>query len=121
MRGVSLYIALMVMGILLALALGISTILFSQMRVMEGMGDSVLAFYASNTGIERELYEDNPTGTSYSGYLDLNQNGVQDGDDSVYNVTVIAAGGNGCPAEVNYCIKSTGIYKEIRRAIRITR
>lgn len=109
------------MAVLLALALGISAILYGQMKMMRGMGHSVIAFYAADTGIERELYEGNATGTSYSGYLDLNKNGVQDDGDTVYRVWVISPGGEGCPTDANYCIKSVGIYKETRRAIRVTR
>lgn len=120
-QGVSLYLALMIMTVLLALALGLSAILFGQMKIIKGIGDSVLAFYAADTGIERELYANNPPGTNYSDYLDLNGNGVQDGEDAVYNIQVIPAGGNDCPADVNYCIKSMGIYKATRRAIHVTR
>ena len=121
MKGVSLYLALIIMTLLLALALGVSAILFGQIRMMREMGNSVLAFYAADTGIERELYEGNATGTSYSGYLDLNENGVQDDEDSVYNIWVMSSGENGCPAHINYCIKSEGVYKEARRAIQVTR
>jgi len=119
--GVSLYFALMIMTVLLAIALGISTILFGQLKVMRGMENSIVAFYAADTGIEKELYEEHPPGTHYSDYLDLNGNGFQDSEDSVYNVWVISAGGDSCPATVNYCIKSIGVYKETRRAIYATR
>lgn len=56
-KGVSIYLTLMIMFILLAVGLGISTILVSQMKMIKGMGDSVIAFYAADTGIERILYE----------------------------------------------------------------
>ena len=121
MKGVSLYLALIIMTLLLALALGVSAILFGQIRMMREMGNSVLAFYAADTGIERELYQGSATGKSYSGYLDLNKNEVQDDEDSIYNVWVLSPGGNGCPTDANYCIKSVGIYKETRRAIQVTR
>ena len=55
-KGVSLYLALMIMFILLAIGLGISLIIVSQMKMMKGMGDSVVAFYAADTGIEHSLY-----------------------------------------------------------------
>ena len=112
MRGVALYLAIMIMGVLLTLALGVSAILYSQIKVAKGMGNSVMAFYAANSGIERELYEENPTGTTYSDYLD---NGAS------YTVTVVAAGEGNCPVDVNRCIKSVGAYKETKRAIQIIR
>jgi len=112
-KGVSLYIALMTMGVLLALALGLAAILFGQLKVMEGVGDSVLAFYASNTGIERTLYEISQGAGIGSHYQDTLENG------SSYLADVIAPDSD-CPGP-NYCIKSVGIYKQTRRAIRITR
>jgi len=55
-KGVSIYLALMIMFILLAIGLGISLIIVSQMKMIRGMGDSVVAFYAADTGIEHSLY-----------------------------------------------------------------
>lgn len=55
---VSLYLALITMIILLAIGLGITTIIISQMRMIRGIGDSVVALYAADAGIERILYED---------------------------------------------------------------
>jgi len=57
-KGVSLYLALMIMTVLLALALGISAILFGQIKMIRGMGNSVIAFYAADSGIEMILYLD---------------------------------------------------------------
>jgi len=122
-KGVSLYLTLMIMTILLAIALGISSILVSQIKMIRGMGYSVIAFYAADTGIERELYEGNSPPFNYSGYLDLNGNGFQDNDDSSYNILVISAGDPDCPSPLatDHCIKSVGIYKETQRAIQVTR
>lgn len=110
-QGVSLYIAFMIMSVLLVIAFGMSTILLGQMKMIRGMGDSVIAFYAADTGIERELLEENAIGTSYSGSL----------DGTSYDVSVISPGSEGCPLGVNYCIKSVGIYKETRRAVQVNR
>ena len=129
-RGEALYLALMVMGVLLALALGISAILLSQTKVIKEMGNSVIAFYAANTGIERVLYIDRSICSSYeliadrvnclknevsnipSGDLKLD-NGAQ------YELVVDAGGEGTCPSGKTYCVKSSGIYKETKRAIRI--
>lgn len=120
-KGVSLYISFMIMTILLTITFGISAILFGQMKMIRGIGDSVIALYAADTGVERELFEGHLPPYSDSGYLDLNGNGYQDEADASYNISVIATSTDGCPAEVNYCIKSIGIYKETRRAIRVQR
>ncbi len=119
-KGISLYLTMTIMSILLALALGVSAILYSQIKVTKGMGDSVFAFYAADTGIERELYEENEPGT-YSDYLDLNQNGYQDSNDSSYTVTVTAGGESNCPEEANRCIKSVGDFKGTKRAILVVK
>ena len=55
-KGVSLYLALMIMFILIAIGLGVSLIIVSQMKMIRGMADSVVAFYAADTGIEKSLY-----------------------------------------------------------------
>ena len=57
-QGAALYIALMVLTVLLSLALGISTILLAQIQILRGIGHSVLAFAASETGVERVLQID---------------------------------------------------------------
>jgi len=58
-KGVSLYVAFMIMSILLVIGFSISAILVSEIKVMRGMGRSVSAFYAAETGIEKTLYLDN--------------------------------------------------------------
>jgi hypothetical protein len=56
-KGVSLYLALIIMFILIAIGLGVSLIIVSQMKMIRGMGDSVIAFYGADTGIEHALYD----------------------------------------------------------------
>ena len=111
-KGVSLYFGVIITSVLLAMALGISVIIFSQMKIIKGMGDSVVALYAADTGIERVLNEANPTGT-YSGVLS---------NDSSYKADVLDPGTSDCSASTsNYCIKSIGVYMKTRRAIEISR
>jgi len=106
-QGISLYLAILIMTILLSIGLGVSTILLGQMKMLRGMGDSVVAFYAADTGIEEILY----TGvSSSSGTL---ENGAR------YEATMTLAG-PGCSADY-YCIRSVGIFQATRRAIEVTR
>lgn len=113
--------ALMMMTVILAMAFGLSAILFSQIKTIREIGYSAVSLYAADTGIERELFEANPPGTSYSGYLDLNKNGVRDSGDSFYEILVISPGTADCPTESNLCIRSVGTYRETRRAIQVSR
>jgi hypothetical protein len=56
-KGVSLYLAVVLMTMLLALVLGISTILLRQLQSIRGMEDSVVALYAADSGIEQVLVD----------------------------------------------------------------
>jgi len=131
-KGVSLYLALIIMTILLAIGVGISTIIISQMKMIGGMGDSVVAFHAADTGIERALYGDG-TGIPASHY------GPTFINSSSYEVDVVccqsgivpcAWGAGECPPGLTedstctasyFCYKSVGTYKGIKRAIEATR
>jgi len=117
-KGVSLYLALMTMSIFLALALGISVISFSQLKMARTIGYSVTAFYASDTGIERTLYEiSQGTGVIGSHYGETPEETLENG--SNYITDIIGPGAD-CSAST-YCIKSIGIYKDTKRAILISR
>lgn len=100
--------ALAITSILLSSALGISVIFVSQIKITKEMGHSVVAFYASDAGIERILLNrQNPSNIAETPLA----NGA------TYQVSVTAGGGCGVP---NFCIKSIGNYKEVNRAIEIT-
>ena len=119
-KGVSLYLSLIIMGILLSIALGVSTILFGQIRMVRGMGDSVIAFSAANTGMEIALY-DGASPQSHYGPTSL--------DGSSYEVWVTqppGGGASGIPEDEDcsapyFCIKSVGKFKDTRRAIEVER
>lgn len=119
--GVSLFLTIIIMTILLAMVLGLSTIFLGQAVMLREMGYSVIAFYAADAGIEQILMNRGSPTSNLSGYLDLNNSNTRDNDDSFYEVIVTASGsgGSGCTA-ANYCIKSIGTYKGIKRAIEIT-
>jgi len=149
-KGVSLYIAFMIMMSLLAIAFGISAILFSQMKMIRGIGDSVIAFYAADTGIEKTLFFDNkkiPDGGT-RGLCDIcNQcPGTECRDWTVtggdcdpisctdctcgfyttfdgkrYNIKATVLTTGGPSTTTITTIRSIGIYKETRRAIQVER
>ena len=113
--GVSLYLAITVLIILLAIVLGLTAILVSQIQMVREMGYSVIALSAADTGIEAVLVDwgtPDLTPGHYNGFL---------GNGATYEVFVTPAGGS-CTA-LNYCIKSVGTYPSsegVRRAIEIT-
>ena len=113
--GITLYLAILIMVVTLAIALGLSTILFTQIRTVRGLENSVIAFSAADSGIERVLEEGaNATDTvDYSFYLDNNASSTPQ-----YVATTSAD----CPDNTeNFCINSRGTYGEFQRAIQITR
>lgn len=109
-KGISLYLSIMIMVVLLAIVLGISGILLGQLKTMRGMENSVIAFYAADTGIEKVLINrEDPI--SLDGFSETLPNGA------IYEVKVLL--GVNCGAD-NYCISSVGIYKETQRAIQVS-
>jgi len=57
-KGVSLIITFFILVIVLAVVLSISVILYSEIRIIRNIGDSVVAFYAADSGVEKTLYYD---------------------------------------------------------------
>ena len=57
-KGVSLIITFFIMLIVLVIVLAISTLLYSQIKVIRNIGNSVIAFYAADSGIEKILFYD---------------------------------------------------------------
>jgi len=101
-KGVSLYLALIIMFILIAIGLGVSLIIVSQMKMIRGMGDSVVAFYAGDTGIEHTLYETRVRGSTRTDFT-----GSLDGAD--YQTTKVGD---------NW--KSVGNFEGVKRAVEIS-
>ena len=101
----------LIMGMMLAISLGISSILEQQTESLRNIGYSVIAFYAADTGIENVLNEEDPL--VLHGYEETLNNGAQ------YSLTVEQGGSGDCPDEKNYCIKSIGTYEGTKRAIEV--
>jgi len=115
-KGISIYLSLMIMTVLLAIALGVSTILISQQKSIKGMGNSVIAFYAADSGIEKMLYD------AFRG-VDIAANCPESNpcqatldNGATYNVVVLPGDNPKCAGSY-YCIKSVGEYQETKRAL----
>ncbi len=115
-KGVSLYFSIVIMAILLALALGISTISLGQIKIMKEISDSVVAFYAADTGIEEAMYKYWVQGIPLSAPYASSTIGS-----ASYSVNAYNAGDPECPASNYnyYCIKSFGTYQATKRAIEV--
>ncbi|MDP3882584.1 MAG: hypothetical protein Q8Q48_00825 [Candidatus Staskawiczbacteria bacterium] len=57
-KGVALIITFFIMIIILAVVLSVSAILYSEIKIIRNIGNSVIAFYAADSGTEKILYYD---------------------------------------------------------------
>ena len=57
-EGVSLILTFFIMVIILAIVLSISVLLYSEVKVLRNIGNSVASYYAAESGIEKVLYYD---------------------------------------------------------------
>lgn len=55
-KGIILILSLMIMSVLLSIALGFGIFILSDLRQAKEIDDSVMAYYAADSGIERTLY-----------------------------------------------------------------
>lgn len=102
----------MIMSILLAIVLGVSTILVSQMKVVKGIENSIKAFYAAETGIEYVLTGRADIGTFINGCPQATPCTIGGAE---YYVEIDLS----CGAP-NVCIRSIGSFRGVKRAIQVS-
>jgi len=111
-QGISLLLTILIMALVLGVVLGISTILLQETRMTRDVGNSVIAFYAAETGMEQVLVsKENPSSPC------IVASPCSLGNEAVYYLLITPSGPN-CSSQ-NYCIKSFGIFKETRRGIEV--
>lgn len=111
-RGVSALFALLIMTLILGISLGISTILLQQLKMIREIGNSVIAFYAAETGIEEILVsKENPSSSC------IKDSPCELNNGATYYL-IINPAGPAC-SSTNYCLKSIGIFKKTRRGIEV--
>jgi hypothetical protein len=114
-KGTILYFAIVILSVIFTISIGLSLIIFGQIKIQREIGHSVIALCAADTGIERALYEiyttttANPFPFSFSGNLD---NGA------TFETNAYASSSGQCgTSTLYYCIKSRGTFKETTRSI----
>ncbi len=108
--GVTLIITFLIMTILLAIVLSISSVLFNQMKMLSNIGYSISAFYASESGVEKTLYYDRkvvPTGGT-RGFCSLCQNCDQSDCQNCTLTPLDGADNTGC--DVSTCNNCEIVY-----------
>jgi len=117
-KGVSIYLVIVILSVLTSAILALVGINLSQMKVVLTIGYSLKAFFAADTGIEHALNDRASPEATYSGYLDLNNNSSQDDEHDAFYEVIVNPSGVNCDA-ANFCIKSVGRYRDIKRAIEV--
>ena len=109
-RGTTLYLALIILAILTAIVFSVSSIILGQIKTMRGMGNSIIALYAADTGIEKKLYGMYQEGDFGDLYGNLDNN-------AAYQVIFLNPGEGNCPSDAYYCIKSIGTFRQTKRGL----
>lgn len=58
-KGISIYLALLLISIFLDLSLGLTFIIFGEILTARDIDNSIIAFYAADTAIEKIIWKDN--------------------------------------------------------------
>jgi len=110
-KGVALYLTMVILSIMSASYLALTTILVSQIKITSTAGNSVVAFSAADAGIEEALYkiryQDYPSPDSSGSF-----SGTLSNASSSYAVTVTLQG-------QQTIARSVGTYRKARRAVEI--
>jgi len=131
-KGISLLFIVLITGLILAIALGLCAILIQEMGLMTEIGYSVSAFYAADNGIEEALYDlyqhllpnsehsGDLNGAQYQTFAkccnpDLEECSLTSPEECLLGITNVDPQCN----TKNYCLKSLGSYKRVKRAIEI--
>lgn len=119
-----------IMSVLLSAVLAVTVVVVNQVKMMKGMGDSIVALYAADTGIELALDDTLFSQSSFNGQV---------GENAFYDVSVVCClnsdpdcsfGDGECPAGFTedstckgsyFCYRSLGTYMGAKRAIEIER
>lgn len=113
-KGSAFYFTILLLSIIMGISFGLNSILMSQINITRRAGNSVMAFYAADSGIEKVLNNRNdPESISEEEKNGELENGA------TYEIEIKNDSDAGCDAR-NYCIVSRGTYKETTRAIRVT-
>jgi hypothetical protein len=116
-KGTSLLLTILILSAVLAISLGISVVVVQQIKISSQIADSVLAFFAADSGMERSLYNyykqfelKNICETQFTTDCTLENQGK-------YQVTYVFDETGATPKTL---VKSLGIYGKTSRGIETT-
>jgi hypothetical protein len=129
-KGISLYLGIVVLSVILSIVFGLTAILLNQIKMMRETGYSVAAFFAAETGVEKVLkivIADEEVGLVEYYPPELLENGAD------YSVKIAccnnsdcdsSSGGTDCPftheddcLATRFCVRSVGTFRGVQRAV----
>ncbi len=119
-QGASLYLGLLLIATLMAISLSLATLSLFQIKSIKGLGNSLVAFFSADTAIEKVLYDDS-RGVDITICTRTNPCEGNINPEISYRIVVLSGGQEECPPDRTLCIETVGIFRETRRAIRITK
>lgn len=115
-KGTILYFAVLILSVIFAMAMGLSLIIFGQLKMQREIGHSVIALCAADSGIERALYEIYTTSTPEPFSFSISTTTLDNG--AKFKVDVYASSSGQCASFAKYyCIKSQGFFEGVTRAV----
>lgn len=126
-KGISIYLAVMAMSLILGVALGINALLQSQIRASKDLGYSVFALDAADAGLEKIFYDDRKNGDNGAFIISQCPSSGNPppactatlSNGAIYRIWVQTPGPL-CTGST-YCAKSEGEYSNTKRTLRIAR
>ena len=115
-QGIAIVLSMFVLSAILAIAMGISTLLLREVQFSRSAGFYIPAFFAADSGVEKMLIlRDSPQDfsecVSAASPCTLGNNA---------NFWIVATeGGQGSCTAPFYCIESSGEYRGTRRAVEV--
>lgn len=122
-RGVALYLTMVIMGLVFALAISISAILLREIQISRDVARYTPALAAADAGLERALYEIRKGGsfdecpTLSSCTIGSHENQIMTEEGGSYYVIVVDTGVSWCTDAAQVCIRSFGSFQNTNRAL----
>lgn len=114
-KGISLYYAVLIMSISLAVALGLNTIVVKSVGTTQEIKKSPPALHGADTGVEQALYDIKTGNAGIGSSTEVTWN-LGDGRTVEYSYEITTSSPR-CPEDSLYCIEASGIYQGSKRFI----
>jgi hypothetical protein len=118
-KGVSVYLTIIILAILLSVSLGLASIIVGGAKIAQMHGNSVKAFHAADTGIEKALYcvKENAGDCVLSEDCANTDNTFS--ENYGWTVTMFDSSGTECTTSVS-SMESEGTYLTTKRKIEVS-